>query len=124
MEVHMKNKLVIALSALSLLLALHLPVYTADQDFTLVNATGVTIDEVYVSPVAAKDWQEDVLGEDVLEDGEEVEISFSRDEDVCAWDIMIKDTDGNEIYWKKIDLCEHSRITLHSEDGKVWATFE
>jgi hypothetical protein len=124
MGVRMKNKFVIAMSALCLLLALQLPVYSADQDFTLVNATGVTIDEVYVSPVAAKDWQEDVLGEDVLEDGEEVEISFSRDEDVCAWDIMVKDTDGNEIYWKKIDLCEHSRITLHSEDGKVWATFE
>ncbi|MCX6557862.1 MAG: hypothetical protein NTW95_10600 [Candidatus Aminicenantes bacterium] len=120
----MTKKITAALSALSLLLVLSLPVYSADQDFTLVNATGVTIDEVYVSPVSAKDWQEDVLGEDVLEDGEKVDISFSRDEEVCAWDIMVKDTEGTEIYWRNIDLCAHSRITLHCEKDKVWATFE
>jgi hypothetical protein len=120
----MKLKMAAALSAISLFLALSLPAYSADQDFTLVNATGVTIDEVYISPVSTKDWQEDVMGTEVLEDGEEVEISFSRDEEVCAWDIMIKDTEGNEIYWENIDLCEHSEITLHAEDGKVWATFE
>ncbi|MEI6614605.1 MAG: hypothetical protein WCL37_06890 [Chrysiogenales bacterium] len=120
----MKKKILAALSAMSLLLILSLPVYSADQDFTLVNATGVTIDEVYVSPVSTKDWQEDVLDTEVLEDGEEVEISFSREEEACAWDIMIKDTEGNEIYWENIDLCEHSEITLHAKDGKVWATFE
>ena len=120
----MKKKMLVALSAMSILLALALPVYSADQDFTLVNATGVTIDELYLSPVSAKDWQEDVLGVEVLEDGEEVQVNFSRDEEACAWDIMIKDTEGTEVTWKNIDLCEHTSITLHIEDGKVWATFE
>jgi len=120
----MKKKIIAALSAMSLLLILSLPVYAADQDFTLVNATGVTIDELYLSPVSAKDWQEDVLGVEVLEDGEEVQVNFSRDEEACAWDIMIKDTEGTEVTWKNIDLCEHTSITLHIEDGKVWATFE
>ena len=57
-------------------------------------------------------------------DGEEVQINFSRDEEACAWDIMIKDTEGTAVTWKNIDLCKHTRITLNIEDGKVWATFE
>ena len=120
----MKTKIVVFLSAMSLLLALSFPVYSADQDFTLVNATGVTIDEFYVSPVSVNDWQEDVLGIEVLEDGEEVAVKFSRDEEACAWDLMIKDKEGTEIHWENIDLCEHTRITLHFKDGKAWATFE
>jgi len=120
----MKSKPAIATGFLTLVIFLSLPVVAADQDFTLVNATGVTIDEVYVSPATARDWQEDILGVDVLEDGEEAEISFSREEEECAWDILIKDSEGTEIYWEDIDLCENSRITLHFEDGKAWATFE
>lgn len=120
----MNKKIIAALSALSLLLALSLPALAADQDFTLVNDTGVSIDELYISPVAAADWQEDVLGVDVLEDGEEVQVSFSRDEEACAWDLMVKDPEGTEVIWKNLDLCKYSRITLHIEDGKVWATFE
>jgi hypothetical protein len=120
----MKIKIMVTLSALALIMAASLPVYCADQDFTLVNNTGVTINELYVSPATTKDWQEDVLGVDALADGEEVEITFARDEEECAWDIMVKDTEGTAIYWENIDLCENGKITLHFEDGKAWATFE
>ena len=36
------------------------------QDFDLVNRTGYTIDKVFVSPSNSKDWDDDVLGRDVL----------------------------------------------------------
>ena len=36
------------------------------QNFTLVNQTGYDISEVYVSPANSSDWEEDVLGEDIL----------------------------------------------------------
>lgn len=104
--------------------AMSAPLCAADQDFVLVNDTGFTIDQVFVSPAAATDWQEDVLGQDVLEDGDDVEINFSRKETECAWDIMIVNSDGDKYYWKKIDLCKYATITLHYEDGKAWADFE
>lgn len=43
-------------------------------DFTLHNNTGYQIEEVYVSPTDTDDWEEDVLGEEVLENGAQVEI--------------------------------------------------
>ena len=38
-------------------------------DFSLVNKTGVDIDEVNVSPAKSNDWGPDILGQDVLENG-------------------------------------------------------
>jgi hypothetical protein len=120
----MKTKIAVILGTMALLLVVSSPAYAEDLDFTLVNDTGVTIAELFVSPVKVKDWQENILDVDMLEDGEEAEVSFSRDEDTCVWDLMIKDTEGTSVTWKNIDLCEYAIITLHIEDGKVWATFE
>src|SRR5687767_10265148 len=48
-----------------------------DLDFTLVNDTGLTINEFYVSPSNNDEWGEDVLGRDVLAHGERLDITFS-----------------------------------------------
>jgi hypothetical protein len=85
----------------------------AQQDFTLVNGTGYRIDEVYVAPTKSDDWEEDVLGLDVLGDGEEVAITFSPKESVCHYDIRIVWDDKSEADWRDFNLCEVSRITLH-----------
>jgi len=42
--------------------------FAADQDFTLYNVTGYTIDKVFVSPVGKTTWGSDILGTDQLED--------------------------------------------------------
>ncbi len=94
------------------------------QDFTLVNKTGVTIEELYISPTTTDEWDEDVLGVDTLPDGEEVEINFDRKETACKWDIKIKDSDGDEVEWFGVNLCKISKVTLYWKDGKAWASVE
>lgn len=95
-----------------------------DQDFTLVNKTGVEIYSVYVSPHDADDWQDDVLDEDTLDDGEQVDITFSRKERTEMWDLRIEDEDGDSLEWENLDLTEVSKVTLHSKKGKNWADVE
>ncbi len=97
-----------------------------DQDFTLVNRTGYTIEQVYVSPIKSKNWEEDVLGRDVLDDGEKVNIRFSKREDVCRWDLKVIYDDGEEAEWSDFNLCEVSRITIHYErkSGRTWAEYD
>lgn len=90
-------------------------------DFTLVNSTKYTIVELYVSPTNDDKWGEDVLGEDVLKPGEKVDISFSRGETTCTWDLKIVDEDKDEVEWAKFNLCEASEITLKYENGKPTA---
>ena len=77
--------------ALALVFALSTLVATAafaqgKQDFTLHNMTGVEIHELYVSPHSSDDWEEDVLGQDTLADGDSVDIHFSPKETARLWD--------------------------------------
>lgn len=91
------------------------------QDFVLVNSTGLIIAELYVSPNDEDEWGEDILGKDVLNNGEKAEIVFSRSEKTCSWDLKIVDEDDDEVVWEKIDLCKASHITLKYEGKKPTA---
>ena len=96
----------------------------AAQDFTLVNKTGVEIDKVFISPHDADDWEEDILGQDTLPDGQNVEVKFDRDETAAKWDLRIEDKQGNGIEWENLDLLKVSKLTLHYKDGKGTADVE
>ena len=98
------------------------PTATAgDQDFTLVNHTGVEIHKMYTSPHSSDEWEEDVLGKDTLDDGESIDISFGKKEKAAHWDLRVEDAHGNAITWENLNLKEISEVVLHYKDGKAWA---
>jgi hypothetical protein len=111
------------LSLLLLAIALTSPVVAQQSklDFTLLNRTGVVIHELYVAPDESDDWEEDVLGRDVLKHNESLDITFSRSEKSCDWDLKIVDEDGDEIEWDSLDLCAASHITLMYQNNKPTA---
>lgn len=111
----------LSLAALVTALSSTIAAQQSKLDFTLLNRTGVVIQELYVSPDEADDWEEDVLGRDVLKHNESVDITFSRSEKSCDWDLMIKDEDGDEIEWDSLDLCAASHITLLYQNNKPTA---
>ena len=93
------------------------------QDFTLVNQTGVEIYRLYISETANNDWEEDVLGEDVLPDGSRLNINF-RGRSACLWDMKVTDEYDNTVEWSAIDLCEASVVVLHCDEDECWAEWE
>lgn len=115
-----------ALVALCALLVLLIPAAFAQgkQDFTLHNATGVEIHQLFVSAHSSNEWEEDVLGRDTLPDGESVTIHFSKRESAAKWDLKVTDKDGNSIVWENLNLMEISDVTLHYKDGRAWADVE
>jgi hypothetical protein len=90
-------------------------------DFRLMNDTGLTIAEIYVSPNDSDEWGEDIMGKDVLKHRESVDIEFSRKEKSCNWDLKIVDEDNNDIEWTELDLCKASHITLQYRGKKATA---
>lgn len=86
--------------------------YAAQQDFTIVNNTGQTVMTLNVSPTESNAWGPDILGRDVLANGESAEITFDRAEDRCEWDVRVTYEDGDTGDWRGIDLCETTTITL------------
>lgn len=111
-------------AAAALLLAFSSAGLAGDQDFTVENQTGVEIHKLFVSPHSADDWQDDVLGQDTLADGDSVEIQFSPQEQAAHWDLRIEDSEGASIEWESLDLLAISAVTLHFKDGKAWADVE
>lgn len=94
------------------------------QDFTLTNKTGYVINEVYVSPSQSDDWQNDVLGQDTLDNGQTVHIKFSRATQACEWDLKVTYTDGESAEWNNFNLCEVSKIRIFYTNGETSAEYE
>jgi hypothetical protein len=118
-------KLALSVFVAALVLAPVAPALAGTQDFTLVNQTGLRIVELYVSASSTDNWEEDVLGVDVLEDGESVDIEFSPKEKAKTWDLKIVDSDGDEVVWQGLRLNDISQVTLHyDKQGKPIADLE
>ena len=96
-----------------------IPVSTAaaadPRDFTLINNTSTTIAYIYVSPSASDEWGDDVLDEDVLEAGQQVNIVFPggrvKAED-CSFDIKVVTTEGAEGKLSDVNLCQTRTVTF------------
>jgi hypothetical protein len=99
----------------------------AKQDFKLVNKTGYELKELYVSPNKASDWQDDVLGQATLGDGESLEIKFHRANTACKWDLkVVYSVDSSSAVWSDIDLCTVEKITIkyNKEADQTTASFD
>jgi len=122
----MKKWFLVGIAAIAASAASSVVVAEAKQDFTLVNKTGYTIDQVFVSPSAANNWLDDVLGQDVLGDGENAKIKFQSSNDICKYDLKVIYDDKEEVEWSDINLCEEEKITIHwnKKSGETSATFD
>lgn len=84
--------------------------YAARQDFTITNHTGHTIVTLNVSPNNDNQWGPDILGRDVLNNGEQASVTFDRNESQCSWDIKVTYDDGTANDERGINLCQVSEV--------------
>lgn len=83
----------------------------AQSGFTFVNQSGVTVITLQVSPTGESEWGPDILGRDVLANGELAPIVFDRDESRCYWDIRSTAEGNVELDMRNVNLCETSSVT-------------
>lgn len=76
----------------------------ADKYVVVSNYSNRDIFYLYVSPESSGDWEDDILGEDVLLAGDDITINlYGYDE--CTFDIKaVYDNDETEIRWD-VDVC-------------------
>ncbi len=86
--------------------------FAGDADFTLVNRTGYTLREIYISASHKNNWGRDRMGDNVLKSGQSRLFRFS-DKSACEQDLkVVFDDDGSEVVWEEFDLCELNKITI------------
>ncbi len=86
----------------------------AQQDFNVINRTGFVIVSLNVSPSSDTRWGPDILGIEVLANGETAQVSFDRTDSICMWDIRVTYSDGDTGDWRQVNLCEVSEVTLNA----------
>ena len=84
----------------------------ARQNFTINNQTGHVLTTLNVSASNTDSWGPDILGRDVLANGESAEISFERGETQCQWDIRATYDDGGTTDARGVNLCEVATVNL------------
>ncbi|GHT80634.1 hypothetical protein FACS1894130_12080 [Spirochaetia bacterium] len=84
---------------------------------TIVNNTGFTIYYIYISQTAADEWEEDVLDDDVLLDGDSITVTLAYPLTVTnRYDIMLEDEDGDTYTKWDILITPDARIIFTIKD--------
>jgi hypothetical protein len=83
-----------------------------NQNFTINNQTGHTVMTLNVSPSNENAWGPDILGSNVLSNGESASVTFPRAETQCQWDIRATYDDGDTTDVRGVNLCELTTVNL------------
>ena len=81
------------------------PAMAEDLGFLFENASSFAIVELYASPSNVGEWEEDILGRDILDAGESARVTIRDGRRACEYDLKIVFEDGDEIT-DTTDLCE------------------
>jgi len=85
---------------------------SANLDFVIVNRTGQTIIALGISPQGEEDWTGNLLHHRDVPPDERAAASFSRDVELCRWDIRATFEGGRRQSWPGINLCDTVRVEL------------
>ena len=86
-------------------------------NLTVINNTGIDIYAFYASERDVDNWEEDVLGNDILYAGDSVNIEFTITEDDLDWDFAMEDMYGNMIEFYGLSLL----IVISAEQLWFWS---
>jgi hypothetical protein len=111
----MKKQLQLGLAGFALLIAGFASAQSNDRhnrQIEITNLTNVALLEVYASNVGTKDWQEDVLGEDVIHPGQKFRFNIDDGTGYCKYDFKLVFEDGDELFREGYNVCEEVGFTI------------
>jgi len=79
-----------------------------DRHVRIINETDHTMVHFYASNIAAKTWQEDILGDEVVKPGGDVNINIDDGTGHCKYDFKAVFDNGAELIKHNVNVCEIS----------------
>ena len=70
------------------------------------NNTGWTMLRFFASNVNTSDWEEDILGDDVLASGRSIVMNIDDGSGACRFDFKAEFTNGQELIRNNVNVCE------------------
>lgn len=84
--------------------------------FFVTNNTGVTLNNIYVTPAETGNWGNDILPNDLFENSSSVRVDIPADYGAtCKFDMKITDLGGNSITFTGMDACLLHTLILNAD---------
>ena len=113
-------KRLVAALALASLFGLSGQALALEKKINIFNGAEVDIYTLYLSPTNANNWEENLLKQETLPNGDKVDLEISRTEKAEAWDVKVTNKAGETMTWIGVPLNKAGQITL-LPDGKYEA---
>lgn len=107
------NRFVTALAFAAVVGSIASPGWALNRHVTIVNNTGFTMVKFYGSNTGSDNWEEDILGNDVLPSGSSVDINFNDESGYCKFDFKAVFEDGDELVRQNVNVCEVATFTYN-----------
>lgn len=88
-----------------------LPAFADDVNYTITNASSLTIMEFYASPADEGRWGDDLLAAGVIEPGADGTLTISGGSGQCSTELRFVMEDGQE-FIERVDICGTLSFTL------------
>ncbi len=88
----------------------------APLEFDITNVTGYHLTEIFIKPVSARKWEQEILAGKVLKSSEKIHISFATFFGDCFWNIRAIDADGDSYFQNRVNLCGNADISIKPLD--------
>jgi hypothetical protein len=98
--------------ALAFLAASVVNAWALDRRVQINNETSYDIVEFYASNTGTTDWEEDILGSDVLQSGQSVMINIDDGQGYCKFDFLAVFEDGDQVVSSDNNVCELSQFSF------------
>ena len=83
-----------------------------DRRVRVHNNTGVTLTHLYSTNSGESSWGGDILGSDVIGDGEAVIVDFDDGTGACEFDVRARFADGDVVEQYGINVCAVTDINF------------
>lgn len=84
--------------------------------YDVVNNTGVTLVDIFVSPAESEHWGNDILPNNLFENGSTVTVTIPADYgSTCMFDMKITDAVGNFVVFHNVDACKLIKLQINGD---------
>lgn len=101
----------LSLAAVAVAMVGALPAAAGDLEFMLSNKSNSALYAFYASPTSEDSWEEDILGDDVLQIGESVKITIADGRRACDYDFRMEFVDG-DVLEDTVNICDLGSYTI------------
>src|SRR5947209_13877997 len=76
------------------------------------NLSSQTVNNLYASPVTAKTWEEDLLGQRTLSAGASIQANIDNGTNECMFDLKVVMASGKTFEHRQVNVCAASKWVI------------